>query len=330
LALNDNIRILRENMSLQQTEVAEALDVSTERVYRWESGEWEPTEEQLSKLAELFNVTTAELLSAAPPKRKAAAERTQPTEEQGGGLRYVTPPVPRDEYDSQGQKRTPLNGLFALASIFAMPFAMGILLRSGLNGAPAMLGNMKYLAVFALIPLGAIIWASVMKRRGYRTTLCMVVGVLCLIPMLLISAIFGSAGKYAVDADEYIASVEQTVQFDIPTTASSFAMRVTGETDDAGYLSYCCASFSGLTGNSFEKTVERSEKWIEDDNAETMAQIIPTYFAALGGDEMLIYNKTLGAYNELPQAAGDYDMLFMSFNDDANVLIIVEYRVKVS
>ena len=55
--MNEKLRRLRENMGLQQKEVADRLGVNPSAVTRWESGEKRPDLVNLVKLADLYNVS---------------------------------------------------------------------------------------------------------------------------------------------------------------------------------------------------------------------------------------------------------------------------------
>lgn len=56
------VKQLRENAGLTQAELAERLDVSRPAIGTWESGKARPRLNKLQQLADLFNVTVAELM----------------------------------------------------------------------------------------------------------------------------------------------------------------------------------------------------------------------------------------------------------------------------
>lgn len=57
----DKLRSLRENFGMLQRHVANQLDIDTPMYSKFERGERLPKEEQLSQLAEIFNVKENEL-----------------------------------------------------------------------------------------------------------------------------------------------------------------------------------------------------------------------------------------------------------------------------
>lgn len=58
----ERLKTCRETMGLSQKYVAVSVGVSPPTVSMWESGQKDPTRENLVKLADLFNVTTDYLL----------------------------------------------------------------------------------------------------------------------------------------------------------------------------------------------------------------------------------------------------------------------------
>ena len=62
MTYNDNLKRLREEHNMSQAEVANALGVSTKSVSNWERGNKAPSYANLICLADLFLVTTDEIL----------------------------------------------------------------------------------------------------------------------------------------------------------------------------------------------------------------------------------------------------------------------------
>lgn len=72
MTLGERIRNRREKLKLSQGYVAEQIGVSRQAVSKWETGQSEPTAENLVRLAELFEISLAELVGA----EETAGERT--------------------------------------------------------------------------------------------------------------------------------------------------------------------------------------------------------------------------------------------------------------
>ena len=74
--LSDNIRYYRKRKEMSQDELAEQLGVSRQSISLWETGQTQPTIDNIIALTRLFGITSDELLSdipAAPTATQAAA-----------------------------------------------------------------------------------------------------------------------------------------------------------------------------------------------------------------------------------------------------------------
>ena len=66
IKFSQNVRILRENDKLKQSELAQKLGVTQRKVSYWETGKIEPNLEDLCKIADLFGVSVDELIGRSP------------------------------------------------------------------------------------------------------------------------------------------------------------------------------------------------------------------------------------------------------------------------
>lgn len=57
----EKIRIFREKAGLSQRELASALNISQSAIAQWESGETQPTLDNLRKTADILGVTPGDL-----------------------------------------------------------------------------------------------------------------------------------------------------------------------------------------------------------------------------------------------------------------------------
>ena len=64
--LEKNITIFRKKQKLSQERLAELVGVSRQTISNWEVGETMPTAKQITLLAEIFQITTDELLGVNP------------------------------------------------------------------------------------------------------------------------------------------------------------------------------------------------------------------------------------------------------------------------
>lgn len=63
MALHDNLKAARKRIGLSQEMVAERLDISRQAVTKWELGQSKPSARNLQALAELYQISSEELLS---------------------------------------------------------------------------------------------------------------------------------------------------------------------------------------------------------------------------------------------------------------------------
>lgn len=66
----NKIRELRKARGMTQSDLAKQLNTSTSNVSGWECGKWQPDNDALIKLAELFNVSVDYLLGAEKYKKE--------------------------------------------------------------------------------------------------------------------------------------------------------------------------------------------------------------------------------------------------------------------
>ena len=79
MALHDNLKAARSRMGMSQELVAERLGVSRQAVTNWEAGQSRPNARNLQALAELFQTSAEELLSAPQKKEPNLILRTNLT-----------------------------------------------------------------------------------------------------------------------------------------------------------------------------------------------------------------------------------------------------------
>lgn len=79
MALHDNLKDARNRMGMSQEVVAEQLGISRQAVTKWELGQSKPSAKNLKALAELYQISSEELLSAAQQKGPNLILRTNLT-----------------------------------------------------------------------------------------------------------------------------------------------------------------------------------------------------------------------------------------------------------
>lgn len=94
MKLEDKLLSLRKQQGLTQLELAEALHISRQAISKWETGEAEPSLENLKSLSQIYHISLDELLREgklpepkAPPEDQPPVQPPQeePKEETNGG-----------------------------------------------------------------------------------------------------------------------------------------------------------------------------------------------------------------------------------------------------
>ncbi len=127
MSVGERIRALRKENSLTQETLAEALDVSRQAVAKWESGKSSPSTANLVKMAELFNVSFAELI----PENEELSTKEQLDDIRQSIVRLETEARERRVYFERAKELT-VSGLAAAGG-----FAVLILLVRTLLSFPS-------------------------------------------------------------------------------------------------------------------------------------------------------------------------------------------------
>ena len=66
IQFSSNLRLLRESANLTQQQLADKLQTTQHKISYWESGKIQPDLESLWAIADLFDITTDELIGRMP------------------------------------------------------------------------------------------------------------------------------------------------------------------------------------------------------------------------------------------------------------------------
>ena len=111
--LSDNIKRYRKEIGMSQDELAEKLDVSRQSVSLWETGQTQPTIENVISLAKIFGITSDALLAdsdgASPAENDSAPDdRTDNAPDGAGDAAEKNPADPDEENADPGKKKKTL------------------------------------------------------------------------------------------------------------------------------------------------------------------------------------------------------------------------------
>ena len=139
--LSDNIKRYRKENGMSQDELAEKLDVSRQSVSLWETGQTQPTIENVISLAKIFGITSDALLAdsdgASPAENDSAPDdRTNTAPDEAGDAPEEIPADPDEENADPGKKK---KTLILITAIAAAAVIAGVILIVALLGG----GNKK-------------------------------------------------------------------------------------------------------------------------------------------------------------------------------------------
>ena len=139
--LSDNIKRYRKEIGMSQDELAEKLDVSRQSVSLWETGQTQPTIENVISLAKIFGITSDALLAdsdgASPAENDSAPDdRTDNAPDGAGDAAEKNPADPDEENADPGKKK---KTLILITAIAAAAVIAGVILMIVLFGG----GNKK-------------------------------------------------------------------------------------------------------------------------------------------------------------------------------------------
>lgn len=307
--LPENIRNKRKENGMSQNELAEKLGISRQSVSLWEKGLAQPSLDNLMLLSQIFEVSLDELVG----------EKTEKSE-----------PVTVDE---KPQKKS--SGLFKLFKILLIVASVQSILVGLLLWYPQMddipfSGTIRYswrMYPAAIIPIASIVFGIVMKRKGYRAKANIVVGAVFLTLVLLYGSFWLFFSSVFQEGAEYIAGVESTLEIELPQCENSVLEDTTDSkqsTVNGDRIYYTCeAKLNESEKAELLKSIASSDKWMHGlpSTIEGMAPI--TQFK--NPDYCIVYNETLGTFNELPDKSGTYKFIFISYDIQESSLEITEY-----
>ena len=125
--LSDNIRYYRKRKEMSQDELAEQLGVSRQSISLWETGQTQPTIDNIIALTRLFGITSDELLSDIPaaPSVDAAEPLSEPTADTADAAAS-----PGEQTGRKRHKALPLVAVLAVCAVLVAGTVVFLLGRS--------------------------------------------------------------------------------------------------------------------------------------------------------------------------------------------------------
>jgi len=156
---------------------------------------------------------------------------------------------------------------------------------------------------------------------------CLVIVVMALLPTFI--------NKIKAYAEGKVVDVEQTVNFNLPDSFSSFDFqfgdRFGPERDNIDVKMVIEVVFDDPAEiNDFESRVQRSALWETGFNELGFA-MVPLEAEALltTGSDFMVYNIETGEYNIFPASGNTYECLFLAYDDLHETLTIYRFTITV-
>ncbi len=187
--------------------------------------------------------------------------------------------------------------------------------------------SFDYMWVFFLftpIPIASIVFGFILKSKGYVYLKNVVIGIILTV-MLCVYGCFGFIFEDAISNDEAaITYVEEMVNIDIPEHKNVATRDWTGSTQEGQSDCYIYnisdIEFDEENAKTFENQMKSDSKWLSTVPNELMGLTVSVI-----GDYTMIYNSYTEEFNTLPQEAGEYHFVTLSYFAERNVLQITEY-----
>lgn len=214
----------------------------------------------------------------------------------------------------------------SIASIF-----LALSLMTALSDTTSIIPDkMWVLYLFMPIPIASLLFGIFVKHNGCRYKKNIVIGII----MTVILGIYGSFtfafnDLYSHD-DGPIISAEKALNIDIPTHKSINTYNY----EDGAHFStlettwyFSDIYFDEDAVESFEKALAEDSRWISALPNNLIG--IASYYCDPAEDcYYIIYNKTTGEFNQLPDKSGSYEFINVVYDVEANSMKLIEYQLE--
>lgn len=231
----------------------------------------------------------------------------------------------------------------ALLLLFILSFLsiyMGLALVSATtNYAHPTTENMWLYFVPLPIPLASLILGIIYKKKGFKATKNIVVGIIFSVSLIIYGSFTFIFSDFYSHDFSYVNQVETLIDFDLPdngniTTEDWTDGTQTGTSANTVYYQY----FSDITFTDegeiakLNKEIMNSELWLTSVRTSLMG-LVPSIYSDLPVsseyDHFMLYNISLKTYNVIPERAGSYQYLFIAYNCRESTMKIIEYTLMV-
>lgn len=181
------------------------------------------------------------------------------------------------------------------------------------------LETLKIFHGFLPVPLLSIIVGLLLNKNKIHNKKNIVCGVIIGFIML----IYGFFPTIFGNVSNNIDSLEAQLGFEFPQ-AAGMNYNISSDTS-GGQLTLATMSFEESTANDFEEFMQNDHRWIKGSNKD-FAKVIPENIATFPTDYFLLYNTTTSEFGKIPENDGQYQLIYVAYNSELNVVYVCEYQ----
>jgi len=219
-----------------------------------------------------------------------------------------------------------------IVSFFTIHFAMMLMTVISDSGDFSSIKNSWLLYLMLPIPLTSLVMGIIYKRKGFKSTKNIVVGIIFTV-LLLIYGSFGFVfNNVSSDDYSYVTNIETEISFDLPNEGKISTMNWTSGTQ----TSVIADIMSDVTFTNEEEIfkfnieISESDLWVTSMKT-TLTSLLPLTYSSYPTSDLydyfMIYNIDLKTYNILPKHSGTYRYVFIAYNSSKGTMKIGEYSL---
>lgn len=192
----------------------------------------------------------------------------------------------------------------------------------------------KLYLIFLVVPISSILFGIIYKKKGYKTTKNIVVGVLVSILLIINSIYYVDEVNTNLYTDyNVINKFKNIINIKLPEYGNVLDASSLFSKYDINNYEYYTISYKSEDVLEIEKDIESDNNWISISNYEyDLNKLFPDNLITniIINNEtsyILIYNETLNEYNKLPNENGIYTIYVCTYSLKNKSLDLVKYDI---
>jgi len=219
-----------------------------------------------------------------------------------------------------------------IVSFFTVHFAMMLSAAISDDGAFSSVKNSWLFYLMLPIPLTSLVIGIIYKRKGFKSTKNIVVGIIFTILLLIYGSFSFFFNNVSSDDYSYVTNIETEISFDLPNEGKISTMNWTSGTQTSVIADIMSdVAFTNEEEISkFNIEISESDLWVTSMKT-TLTSLLPLTYSSYPTSDLydyfMIYNIDLKIYNVLPKHSGTYRYVFIAYNSSKGTMKIGEYSL---